>query len=193
MSEFLQHGINCWMAIVGDINERSTQLVMQLRRNTNRVPVEFTVSSSQSLTLRFRKINALLNCMKSIDQKRVSFLSREQHGGIQLRLTSFIARKRRSNFVPMRAVDTCDEIRLPEVLTFINCFLDSSHRSRTCEFGLWRRPRQTARLRAAIRLPGCTFPTLGLFMPSRPQFSGCTRQLFCYPEKSLRDEVDDGH
>ncbi len=193
MTEFLEHCIYCFISVYRNFRECLAEFVMKLRRDTDRLPVEIVVSSTQSLTLALRKIPLLIDLVESVEQERTPLLSREQACRIQSRLTLFVARKRCGNFVPMKDSEIRDEGRLPQVLTFINCFIDSCHRSRICEFGLWRRPQRSAPQSAAIRLPGCTCPTSGLFMPSHPQFSGCTRQLFSCIEKSLLDEVDDGH
>lgn len=133
MTKFLQDRLDGLMAMCSNLSQSLTQIVMQLRRNTHCVPVEFGVSPSQSLTFLGRELASVINHAQAFDQKRASFLSGQQTGGIQARLTSLVVAQRLLNFIPANCFETRDEFTLPEVLTFSNCFLESSY-----PLSLWR-------------------------------------------------------
>ncbi len=124
MPEFLQYPFDRFVAAFSNLSERLSQSVVMFGNDTDSVPVEFGVPRTQSLKVFKWEIASRVESSQSFDQKCMPFLRRQQSCCVQSRLMPVIALQRRVNSVPVQCSEMSDEIRLPEVLTFINCFLE---------------------------------------------------------------------
>lgn len=193
MAEFIHDVVNCSITVLGNGLHRVLQFVAKIGRDTDRVPIQFGITITDSISFRFTEACSDLNGLQAIDQKLVPFHLAEFHTRIESCRVPIAGIEKLFRIAPAEGLKSRYKKSLTGVLTFGNSKLQ------LCDPLLITQVWPLVTIDADDASPRCSSiawlysPDLGTFPAESPQFSGCTRQLCFAPEKSLSYEVDDDH
>lgn len=189
MPKFCHKTFDGSVSVQCDVLQGSSPLVLQVRRDSDGIPIQLDITIAESLSFRFGQIHPRRQNLQTIDQKLVPLqllqlpLRSEALCLPLVRTWEFLTN------VPVLGVMQSDEITLPQLLTSNNPIInfiyplsitrvwppamtDADDASKHCSTVAW-----------------LYLPDLGTFLAESPPFPGALGNFVFASEKSLLDEV----